>query len=407
VYLWALLWLLQHRKQVGAVIDSQNGIPFFTPLAIRRHTPVLLMIHHVHQEQFSLYFGRVMAAVGRWLEAPASRWVYRRRALLVISAQTRQQVRQRLRLQGEITVAPPGINQSAVGYQPAERSVHPSIVCVGRLVPHKQLHLLVQLMPTLLLDFPRLQLHIVGDVPSRPALQQLIAQLELGRSTVLHGMVSEQERDRLVVGAWLEVNVSAAEGWGLSVIEANALGVPVLSLDQAGMRDSIRDGETGWLVPGISNLAVAITAALCELQNPAAAQMWAARARVWAARFTWEEMGRRAAHALQAERGRLSHKRSERRRPSDVATVAYLPATVVPQATLMRFRTSDCIQRDGDGTVVLLRGTDTFFARSALERAGLPSMLTANPEVVYRVARPVDFVSPSMPSPVSARDGDR
>ena len=61
VYPWALFWLLLHRKQIIGVVDSQNGIPFFTPLAVGSKTPVLLLLHHVHQDQFSLYFSPLMA----------------------------------------------------------------------------------------------------------------------------------------------------------------------------------------------------------------------------------------------------------------------------------------------------------------------------------------------------------
>src|SRR4051812_43352941 len=46
VYLHALIWLLLNRRSVDAVLDSQNGIPFFTPLAVSRRTPVILLLHH-------------------------------------------------------------------------------------------------------------------------------------------------------------------------------------------------------------------------------------------------------------------------------------------------------------------------------------------------------------------------
>ena len=56
VYPWALLWLAMHRRSLEGVVDSQNGIPFFTPLAVRRKTPVVLLLHHIHQQQFAGYF---------------------------------------------------------------------------------------------------------------------------------------------------------------------------------------------------------------------------------------------------------------------------------------------------------------------------------------------------------------
>jgi glycosyltransferase involved in cell wall biosynthesis len=49
--------------------------------------------------------------------------------------------------------------------------------------------------------------------------------------------------------AHLLVNPSPKEGWGLTVVEANACGLPVVASDRPGLRDSVRDGETGFLVP--------------------------------------------------------------------------------------------------------------------------------------------------------------
>ena len=60
------------------VIDCQNGIPFFSPLVLsRRRTGVIIVVHHVHDEQFGTHFSRPMAALGRWLEGPAARRAYR------------------------------------------------------------------------------------------------------------------------------------------------------------------------------------------------------------------------------------------------------------------------------------------------------------------------------------------
>ena len=64
VYPRILLWLLTHRRSFDAVLDCQNGIPFFTPLALRRKVPVLCVMHHVHTAQFGVHFGRAMAWAG-------------------------------------------------------------------------------------------------------------------------------------------------------------------------------------------------------------------------------------------------------------------------------------------------------------------------------------------------------
>jgi len=83
------------------------------------------------------------------------------------------------------------------------------------------------------------------------------------------------------------LNPSPKEGWGLTVIEANLCGLPVVASDAPGLRDSVRDGETGALVPFADDQAFAAEA-LKLLRDP---QLWQARsqaARRWAGTFRWE-----------------------------------------------------------------------------------------------------------------------
>jgi glycosyltransferase involved in cell wall biosynthesis len=390
VYLWSLLWLARHRRSIDAVIDSQNGIPFFAPLVLRRRTPVLLLIYHVHQEQFGEYLPAPAAALGRFLEGPASRLVYGRRAVVTISPSSRLHIRRRLGLRGEITVAAPGCTTSP-GPHP-DRTAGESIVSVGRLVPHKQTHHLVEAVPTLLAKFPGLTVHIVGDGPEAPRLARLVAELGVGDHVVLHGAVPAVERDRLVAGSWLAVAASAAEGWCLSVIEANALGVPALAYARPGVRDSVRPGETGWLLSESDDLARGIADALVELADPVRARRLAAQARSWASRFTWEEMGDRVLVTLGAERRRLSAARDARER-SDLSTVVTVPHGVLagPWRPLLR---ADDVSVDGDGQLrLLLRGADTEAARLALYRCGLGPAVLHDPAVRFAVARPADLLS--------------
>ena len=221
VYPLVLLWLFLHRRSVQSVIDSQNGLPFFSPLALPRTTPVTLLIHHVHQEQFGLYFPPIAAALGRWLERTGSRWVYQGRPVCVVSPSTRTEVRRRLGLKGPIYLAPNGNDQSL--HPASQRSASPSIVCVGRLVTHKRWDLLLHATARLRESMPELRVHLVGTGSAVPELESLVAELELDDIVTLHGYVSAAERDELLSSAWLTVSTSRGEGWGLSIIEAAVL----------------------------------------------------------------------------------------------------------------------------------------------------------------------------------------
>lgn len=150
---------------------------------------------------------------------------------------------------------------------------------LGRLDPIKRVPLLVDAMALL----PPAELHIFGDGPERQTIEARVAQHQLHNRVTLHGAVASPG------GALQAIDVlvlpSAAEGFGLVLIEAMAAGVPVVGADVPGIRDVIRDGVTGILCPGdAASIARAITAAM----DPQRRESLIAQARQDVAeRFSW------------------------------------------------------------------------------------------------------------------------
>ncbi|QHC64470.1 glycosyltransferase [Rathayibacter festucae] len=391
VYAHALAWLLRHHGEVGAVIDSQNGIPFFTPLAVASRTPVVMLLHHVHQDQFGAYFSAPVAALGRWLESSASRRVYGRRAVVAVSPSTRTDARRRLGLRGSLWVAPPGLAvDSARG---VARSEHPSVVSVGRLVPHKQVNQVISALPAVLERHPALTVTFIGRGPEREGLLRLAEDLGVAHAVDIRGDLDDEARDRALAGAWMSVNASEGEGWGLSVVEANAQGVPVLAFRRRGLRDSIVDGETGWLIDEGGDLAAALADRLDELDDARTAAQYARRARDWAATFTWEAMADRILLALDVEEDRLNASGEGARTLSDAATVLTLPTEVLPAGWTQRLRRSDLWIRDGDDVRILCLDTDVVAAEQLVQSLGLAIGSPQRARVTIEVARTRDYLS--------------
>ena len=354
----------------------------------------MLLLHHVHQAQWGLYFSPVVAMLGRWLERVGCRVVYGRRAIAAVSPSTRQEARRQLHLRGPIHVVSPGLSTvSSATTRHRPRAEHECIVCVGRLVAHKRTQLVVEAMPRLVAAFPDIQLHIIGDGPDRGRLEGLVDTLAVGRHVSIHGPLPAADRDRLLRAAWLTVNASAGEGWGLSVLEANALGVPALAYRRPGLRDSIIDGETGWLIDDADSLAEAMAEALTQLRDPAFATAIGERAQRWATHFSWTEMADQMMGVLQAEEGRLQHP-DERRLSTDLATVVHVPSAMLPAGWRPHFRVDDRWTMNAKGLSVLLPGADTQSTATALRRGGLPEAVIRDPAVRVVVARPRDRISP-------------
>ncbi|TMR21100.1 glycosyltransferase family 4 protein [Nonomuraea turkmeniaca] len=290
VYVLVPLWLLFHRRSVDVVIDTMNGIPFFSPLVVRRRTPVFCLVHHVHDRQFHAFLPRWLARIGCLVEGPVARLLYRRCLTITVSESSKQELVKRLRWLAAITIVPNGCAEP-VDVQPEPVQGDPAIVYAGRLVGHKRIERVVDLAAELDAAWPRLTVHVIGRGPEHGPLARQIEDKGLCGRVVLHGFLSEPRKNALLAAARLNVTASEFEGWGLTVIEAAALGVPTVAYDVAGLRDSVRDGVTGWLVRDGENLQDVVERALKELADPARRTEVADACRAWAREFTWARTG--------------------------------------------------------------------------------------------------------------------
>lgn len=388
VYPLALLWLLVHRRVTGAVIDSQNGIPFFSPLVVASGVPVVLLIHHVHQDLFSTALPAAAARLARWLEGPASRRVYRGRTVVVRSPSARTQVRRRLRFDGPLRVVPCGADTLGM---PGRRSSTPRVVVVGRLTPDKRIESLITAMGEVGDTMPGAQLHLVGDGPARQALEEQAR--AAGVAVVFHGRLPDAGRDAVLSTAWLTVSASDAGDWAVSLVEANAAGVPVLALRRSGAGDVVRHGQTGWLVDGSAErLGASVTRALTTLADPATAAAIAEGARAYAARFTWSRTGEGLLQALESERLRLQRSNGgarERRTGNDIVVALSVAESLLSERARSVRRAGDLWLSDGTTARGLLTGADEGDVPAILERLGVDR---EDPSVSVLVARHADLL---------------
>jgi len=358
------------RRSVGEfdyLVDCQNGIPFFSPLFVDRAKPVVQVVHHIHQEQFGTRFGPVMAAVGRLLEGPVSRAVYRGRPVVAVSPSTREGVRHRLRMRGPIHIVPNGLDATSPIRAP--RDPDPTIAVVSRLVPHKRVDLLLGQLVPVARAVPRLRVDVVGDGPERARLQGLAAELGLADVVTFHGFQPDHARDALLERAWLTTSTSDAEGWGLSIMEAAAHGVPTAALDVPGVRDSVVPGRTGWLVGKAADFGQALIGALDELSDDVRVRELTEACQAWARSFGWDRSAELLAGVLlgaapQAER-------DARGARSDIGVVAELARPRNWNAAGWTLRPTDQVRVHGDRISLLLTGCDDTDAKVVLRRLGV------------------------------------
>ncbi len=310
VYPRVLSWMLLRRRVFDAVIDCQNGIPFFTPLVLPRRVGVVCVVHHVHDQQFGVHFPPLLASLGRFLEGPVARRCYRRRASAAVSESTARAMRERLAWPGQIHLIPNGLPRDLAASQvnlPDEKPAAggQSVTLVGRMVAHKRTERLLDVAERL--TDAGIRIDVIGSGPCLPALRREVAARGLGQVVHLHGYVQEERKRALVASSVLHLNTSQGEGWGLCVLEAAALGVPTVAYDVDGLRDAVRDGETGWLVGNSELIEDVAERAIKELADPRRRADIAAACRAWAARFDWDA----SAGLMAALIGTLTERRGE------------------------------------------------------------------------------------------------
>lgn len=298
---------LTHRGECDVVVECLNKLPFYSPTYSR--APVVALCHHL----FGATAFRQLAwpvAAGVWLAERPLALVYRRHPFIAISESSREDLSRRGVPAGSVRVIPCGSHEPRCPVE-VERPRPPRIAYLGRLEPYKRVDLLLRAMAPLLEAMPAAELHVVGTGSARRRLERLARRLGIDRRVVFHGFLPEEERDLLLASTRVAVCPSSKEGWGLTVLECNALGVPVVASDVAGLRDSVRHRETGLLVRfgDVEGLA----GRLLEVITDDALFLRLSRAsRQWSRSFDWDEAARETAAVLEA-----AGRRDSARKPAD------------------------------------------------------------------------------------------
>ena len=280
VYLHALLAIARTRADV--IVDVQNGMPFFSRLVAR--CPVLVLVHHVHREQWRAAVGPALCRLGWWIESRLAPRLYRGSRYVTVSEVTRDELAGLGIAPERTTVIHNGLDTPPTTH--AGRDADPTLVVVGRLVPHKRIEHAIDVVARLSRRWPKLRLEVVGQGWWLENLRAHAAMRDVRDLVTLHGWVDEQAKHEILARAWLHLCPSVKEGWGIAIMEAAAHGVPSVAYQGAGgVAESIVDTETGLLAVDLDEFVAQVDRLLT--QDEQRARMGAA-GRERAASFGWE-----------------------------------------------------------------------------------------------------------------------
>jgi glycosyltransferase involved in cell wall biosynthesis len=162
------------------------------------------------------------------------------------------------------------------------------VVAVGRLVPVKRLHLLIDALAGIRPRQPMLRAVLVGEGYEREDLERHVHEVGADDWITFAGRVDEAALIDLYRRAWVLASASAHEGWGMTITEAAACGTPAVVTRIAGHADAVVHERTGLLVDDPLQLGPAIERVLVDDDLRSSL---GARALEHAGRFTCEVLG--------------------------------------------------------------------------------------------------------------------
>jgi glycosyltransferase involved in cell wall biosynthesis len=246
IYVRTFLALLLGRYgKVDLVVDVQNGLPFFTRLATRK--PVVVLVHHVHREQWPVVYPGLVGRIGWWIESRVAPRLYRRSQYVAVSQATRLELVELGVDRDRIAIVHNGNDPAPVVATP--RSATPRISVMGRLVPHKQVEHAIDAVAAMRDDHPEVVLDIIGAGWWDAELRAYAEQSGVTDRVVFHGYVDDRAKHELLAESWIMALPSLKEGWGLVIGEAGAHSTPTVAYSTAGgTTESIDHKDSGVLV---------------------------------------------------------------------------------------------------------------------------------------------------------------
>ena len=291
-------WVRQ-QKPFDLVIDQHHGIPWFAPWWCQ--TNCVAYIHEVLGPIWGAFYKFPINVLGPAQE----RWTHRlyRKVPFWTACPSTEKALRECEVES-ITLIPYGVHTRALPCLEEKPLTTPlRLVAVSRLAPNKRVDHSIQALRRLLDAGVPAHLTVVGSGVVEAALRQLATDLRLSQQTTFTGPLSEKDKDEQLRRAHFLLHTSLREGWGLNVIEANAMGTPTIVYPVPGLIESTLHRKTGVVTPTETPEALA-TAIRAATQEPDQYELYRRQAWERAKTFHWDEVLPLACDWLEKQAGK-------------------------------------------------------------------------------------------------------
>lgn len=297
VYFWAAIYyVFKFRKNYDLIIDSENGIPFFTPLFSTK--PIILLIHHVHQDVFANHMRFPFSYIGKFIEGKIMPVVYWNKRVVTVSESSKHEIiASKIASEKNIEIINPGVTN--IKFKRG-KTKHPSFAYLGRLKAYKNVDVAIKAFSQISKKYTDSEFYVIGEGECLIDLKSLAKKLGIENKITFYGKVSEGKKTELLAKSWAATQPSDVEGWGITVIEANSCKTPVIASNVNGLKDSIINRKTGILVEPKN--VKAFEAAMHELIKRKKYRLFLSKnAYNWSREFRWEISSERFSSLMLAE----------------------------------------------------------------------------------------------------------
>ena len=301
---------LDREFNFDVVVEDLNKLPVFAHWFVRK--PLLVQMHHLWRKSiFSEAFFPI--AFGVWFFERIIPFFYRTQPFVVVSPSTKKELAEIGVDESRISVIyngsemPPAAVQfdkctdsreSNENADADENAQAPYFIWLSRVHRYKGIWTALESFEIFSKSHPEVKLFVVGDGPLLKKLPAWLKTHGLEGKVELTGFVSASRKYELLSSSLALLQTSYKEGWGLTVMEAAQLCKTTIASDVPGLRDSVRDGETGILFP--SGNAAACASAMEKVYGDVELRASLGRnAKRYAESFCWEKSARETLELLE------------------------------------------------------------------------------------------------------------
>lgn len=275
---WAFLYYL-NNKDFDLIVDEINTIPFFSALYARKKSIAL-----VHQTAKEYWFSQTtwpLSVIGYLLESPILK-LYRNQKTLTVSASTSKDLK-------DLGFRQVDIIREGLDFKPLPAVKKENLILyLGRLTKPKGVQDAIYAFSKITKFLLNYEMVIIGKGSENYTryLKKNVVDLGLSKKIKFTEFIKDSEKINFLKKAKIILIPSIREGWNLVAVEAMACGCVPIAYNVAGLKDSIKNNQTGILVA--KNPEALVKAAISVLTDEKLRKRLAQNGVKEAQKFSWE-----------------------------------------------------------------------------------------------------------------------